>query len=157
MFGLVCSALSFDGSYIAECSSVGRVEVWDTKLQQPLSAFNTMIEEVEGFGPCASIVLFLPSISHSSSGHAQLLLATAGSDRQLRLWRVDGRLHLTFPYCTNKIVCMAHSTDGRYGVTGGGDGWDVGEIRLWNLATGQCLYNFNLKVRCLHLLWYMRL
>lgn len=75
------------------------MEVWDAKLSQLLTTFETMIEEIEGFGPCASIVQFVPTPilepepeqqsdtlpNTATNNMSQPLLATAGSDRQLRV------------------------------------------------------------------------
>lgn len=44
------------------------------------------------------------------------------------------------------MICLSNSHDGRYAVTGGGNGWNVGELRLWNVVTGQLLHDFRLQV-----------
>jgi WD40 repeat protein/serine/threonine protein kinase len=116
-----------DGDRIASADEDGLVKVWDVQTRQVKAEF-TGHEEIRGLRGPVFCVAWHPK------GH---LIASAGLDT-VRAWDArTGREVFRLPAAQGKIAlpyqAVTFSPDGRYLVTGRGDG----AVQIWNGETGQ--------------------
>jgi WD40 repeat protein len=123
IFGCICDlTLNGDGAVLAQCNGFGAVEVWDTTqgATHRLAEIDTMNADV---GPCASLCRL------TANGKT---CVTAGSDQNARVWTVaTGALCMTLPPTIHKIQSLCISSNASFIGTGGGNGWNKSEIKLW--------------------------
>jgi WD40 repeat protein len=116
-------ALNGDGAVMAMCNHFGYVEVWTTvkSTGRRLVEIDTMNADI---GPCASLCRL------TADGKT---CVTAGSDQHVRVWAVsNGKLCMTLPQTSHKIQSLCISSDASFIGTGGGNGWNKGEIKVWS-------------------------
>jgi WD40 repeat protein len=132
------SGLSFspDGKTLAIAGGAsgqpGHAELWDITAGQKRIA-------LEGLN---SPVL---RIAFSADGNT---LATASSDRLVRLWNLDGSLRASLAGHSGQVQALAFSPDGKSLASAGQDGL----VKVWDPVRGQdraTLHGHNNSIRCL--------
>jgi WD40 repeat protein/serine/threonine protein kinase len=134
--GWVTSAcLSSDNRYVVSTSSDKTLRLWDVDKSQALCVFEGHAEEV--LAACIS----------ADNG----LLLSISKDKTIRLWNAEGGqcLRIVEGY-TGEISAVCLSADNLWAVTGGqdqpgGSYEGVPSLRLWEVASGQCLRAFETR------------
>ena len=112
--------LSSDGNYMISASADGTARLWDVQTGQELRRFSDHAGIVE-------------SIGFSSDGQKML---TGGEEGTVFLWNIDAHPELPVFNGGNDMYGAAFSPDGKLMATN-----TIGnELRLWNVSTGQTLW-----------------
>jgi WD40 repeat protein/tRNA A-37 threonylcarbamoyl transferase component Bud32 len=123
----------------------GELLLWDPRGRKVLRRF-------EGFAESVWQVAFSPDGSHLAAAIGDYLAPPTGRPGEVRVWEVaTGRLIHTFTGHQSCVWSVAFSPDGRrlasgagcyrFGGPPAGETGEVGEIKLWDLTTGQEVYS----------------
>jgi WD40 repeat protein/serine/threonine protein kinase len=124
---VLCAAISPDGRRIASGSQDGIVNLWEAPTGRNLARFVAHQDHVRG-------------VAFSPDGRR---LVTGSWDTTVKVWDAQtlGQDRATSPLLTlegqaGKIWSVAFSPDGRWLAAGRGRGGNVGEVQIWDAATG---------------------
>jgi WD40 repeat protein/tRNA A-37 threonylcarbamoyl transferase component Bud32 len=120
-------AFSRDGKRLAAGGGDRLVRVWDVSRALD-GAGNPLVRTLRGHAGGVSAVAF---------GLGDVL-ASAGLDETVRLWdAATGELRHTLRGHAGEVMSVVFSPDGKLLASGGGPGWQRGQVRLWDPATGK--------------------
>ncbi len=125
---------SLNGRYVVSGSEDANLCLWD-------SGTGRLIHVLRGHTQPINACCFHPDGIHilSASGGDELQQTSYGNDNSLRLWNSQtGECKHIFEFpdeLHNRICSCAFSSDGRFALSGDGDG----KLRLWNMGSRECL------------------
>lgn len=126
-------AISPDGQYLASGDVNNGVRIWDMAAPPgPGGEIRVRLLDLSGHaGRANQPEALVWQVSYAPDG---ALLASAGGDATLRLWKVeDGELLATLSGHTEAVTSVAFSPDARWLVSGGLDG----RLILWAISVPQ--------------------
>jgi DNA-binding beta-propeller fold protein YncE len=162
--GTFFTAYSPDGRRLATCGRAGAVKVWDADTGAELLAcpghtqrvyslaFSPDGKSLATAGEDGALKVFDAGTGKerfTCEGHGQdvynvgyspdgLTLASCSLDNTVRVWRAaDGHCLRTLQGHTQRVVTVSFSPDGRHLASAAVGGETSGEVRVWDLRTGQ--------------------
>ncbi|MGO9544231.1 MAG: hypothetical protein ACLPPF_05495 [Rhodomicrobium sp.] len=128
------AAFSPDGRFVLSASFDKTLKLWDVATGKELRSFTGHVDAVD-------------SVAFSPDG--RFALSGSSDDNTLKLWDVaTGKELRSFGFfLENPVSSVAFSPDGRLALSGtrylSGSGFYTGELKLWELATGNLLRRFS--------------
>jgi WD40 repeat protein len=127
-----CVAFSRDGRYLAsgggKYGELGEVKIWQATTGQ-------LVHTLRGHRSSVYSVAFRPDGQQLASG---------STDKTVKLWDVQTGQELSpLPDHKQQVMGVAFSPDGRLLASCGSERSGVGEVKVWDAATGQVIHNLH--------------
>jgi len=116
------------GDQVVTAGEEGGLKVWDSTSGQGVIAFGHS-------APANAAIQALQKVAFTAEG----ALISASADKTLKTWTFEGGWSEMKPLAPHvfRVLAIDFSPDGKLLATGGGDPSRSGEVKIWNVETGE--------------------